>query len=320
MVSLRRAMAMTSRMAKRNLSIGFGILLFAALVWVALRSGIDLSKIDLRWAVGCIAVYLVMLCLRALNFKLISGRWEERGTFSRWCRLAALHQLIFIVAPSGSGDLTYPALAKRFVGADLSNATGTIVLSRVRDLFTVLGLGALGFLGAGIQPVLAVLIALIAFASLIFTEVAIRFLARGVGSVLAKRPAAQEKLNKLLDAAAVQDDHKALRNLITLAIWLCAGAGVWFGFAAAGQMLSIYECWIIVLFLNVVGALAISIAGLGFAEAGAAGALMLLGASGVEAAAVAVVARPTMLVALIIAALLLERALLIWPSSGSPET
>ena len=289
-------------------SVALGILLFVALVWFASFKEIDLTKTNLSYAVACVFVYVFMLVLRALNFRLISSKSSEQSDIRDWCKLTSYHQLIFIAAPSGAGDLAFPSLAKKMVHTDMSNAVGTIFLSRIRDIFAIVGLGAVGLVGSNMHPPITGVIAVIAFASLIWTEHAIRSIINLLSIILPKGPTSQSRLMKLRKAVQVRSESKFLLNALTLSIWLCAGAGVWLGFSAAGYSLSIFECWIVVLFLNVAGALAVSFAGIGFAEVGAAGALMLFGETGSDAAAIAVVARPTMLVSLIIAALLLSLA------------
>ncbi len=305
---LQKPMAMNSLTVKGVASAAFGVLLFAALVWFGGFDEIDLASISPGYALACVVVYVVMLALRALNLRLICNATEGFSNFKNWCRLAAYHQLVFIVAPSGSGDIAFPALAKKLVGVDLSNAVGTIVLSRLRDIFAILGLGAVGLASIRVQPELAAILAILAFASLIWTELAIRSILSFLSLILPEGAGAQGWFKNLREASQFRSTNRMLRSVLTLSIWLCAGVGVWLGFSAAGHQLSLFECWIMVFFLNLAGALAVSVAGIGFVEAGAVGALMMFGETGRDAAAVAVVARPTMLLALIIAAFFLERA------------
>ena len=308
MVRLRKPMAMNSRRVRGLASASFGVLLFGALVWFGGAYDVNLAKINLGYAIACVLIYVLMLLLRAMNLRLICGTIEAEDSFRNWCRLAAYHQLVFIVAPSGTGDLAFPALARKIVGVDLSKAVGTIVLSRLRDVFAIIGLGAMGFAGSGMQPLLTAGAATLAFACLIWTELAISSILMLLTKILPKVPGAPDLLVKLREAAQFHSGNRLRHSALSLSIWLCAGTGVWFGFYAAGYPLSLFECWIMLFFLNLAGALAVSIAGIGFAEAGVAGALMLFGETALEAAAVAVVARPTMLLALIIAAMFLERA------------
>lgn len=78
------------------------------------------------------------------------------------------------------------------------------------------------------------------------------------------------------------------------------------GFRAAGHPLSLSEAWVMLAGLNIAGALALSVAGLGVAEAGAAGVLTLLGLPLAEAAGIALIARPILLLSNAAASALIE--------------
>ena len=90
------------------------------------------------------------------------------------------------------------------------------------------------------------------------------------------------------------------------------------GFAAAGHPLTVFEGWVVIAGLNVAGMLAVSVAGLGVAEAGAAGMLALLGMPLAEAAAVAVIARPLLLLSTVTASAVLDLGLAAARGSVTP--
>ena len=77
-------------------------------------------------------------------------------------------------------------------------------------------------------------------------------------------------------------------------------------FAATGHPLSIQQTILMLAALNASGAIAISIGGIGVAEAGAAGMLMLFGETAATAAAVALVARPLLFLSAVAASASLD--------------
>ena len=89
-----------------------------------------------------------MLVIRGALLRHLSPDRDGTSPWN-WIVLAGRHQFIFILSPSGSGDLAFPVLAKRIVGLDLAPATGLIAAVRLRDICAVLGLGCAGLAGIG---------------------------------------------------------------------------------------------------------------------------------------------------------------------------
>lgn len=297
-------------MSSRSLSLGkaavISVLLLAALFWFADFDALDFGQINLHYMAGCILLYVLMLNLRALGFGLLASEQGKQVPFRNWAKLVARHQLVFLIAPSGSGDLAFPHLAHKVTGIDTATATGIILRSRLRDICTILGLGVLGLVSAGIVHPLFTIFTILAFAAMIWVEQASRFVANIIKLILPKRFSASGWADRFHATSIVGFKQRARISVLTLVIWLCASAAIWAGFLAAGYGLSYDGAWIMIAGLNIAGALAVSIAGFGIAEAGATGVLMLIGETAANAAAIAIIARLGLLFSLVIASGLLE--------------
>jgi uncharacterized membrane protein YbhN (UPF0104 family) len=266
------------------IAIAVSCVLLALVVWLADLGSIDLSATQPLYLFPAVLAYVTVLVLRGVLFRHLT---KERGNAGlvTWIALAARHQFIFIVSPSGSGDLAFPVLANRMLGIGLGSATGLIAGTRLRDICAVFGLGCIGLSGVGFFPIMAVELAVLFGLALYFSDVTISYAGRLVATLRGSQPpdAAEVKPSRLPAAA------------LTLLVWLVASGGVASGFAAAGHPLTIYETWVMLAGLNLAGAIAVSVAGLGIAEAGATGVLVFLGMPLAQAAAIAVVARPLLL-------------------------
>lgn len=281
---------MRSRRTALALAVSAGLL--ALVLYVADISSVDLSKLRPTYLVLGLAAYLAALVLRAVLLRHLAGLENPPG-FKIWLSLAARHQLFFTLAPSGSGDLTFPVLANRMLGLDLGRGTALIAGTRLRDICAILGLGCFGLAAMGLLPVLTGTAAILCGAALYFFDVTGRLAAR----LLRRDPAVARAPGGLASAG------------LTLLIWLSASAAIAAGFAAAGHPLTVNETLIMLAGLNIAGALAISIGGLGIAEAGAAGVLVFLGLPLAEAAAIAIIARPVLLLTNVTASGLTELSL-----------
>jgi uncharacterized membrane protein YbhN (UPF0104 family) len=92
---------------------------------------------------------------------------------------------------------------------------------------------------------------------------------------------------------------------LVIAIWTCSAFSVASAFAAVGRPLSPAETVLLLAALNASGAVAFTIGGIGVAEVGAAGMLILLGDSPETAAAVTLIARPLLLLSAVAASAML---------------
>ncbi|WP_168222927.1 lysylphosphatidylglycerol synthase domain-containing protein [Oceanicola sp. D3] len=272
---------MISRRSALALAVSAGLL--ALVLWVADVGAIDLSAIRPVLLLPAVAAYVAVLALRGAQLRLLAP--PTGAGHGRWVALAGRHQLVFILSPSGAGDLAFPLLAKRMVGLATVPGAALIAGARLRDICAVLGLGCAGLAGTGHVPLLAGAGAAVCCAALYFSDVTVAL----AGRLL-------RRLRKVPPPEPAQfAPTRLLAALLTLLLWLTASGGIMAGFAAAGYPLGPFEAWVMLAGLNVAGALALSLAGLGVAEAGAAGVLVFLGMPMAEAAALAIVARPLLL-------------------------
>ncbi len=274
--------------SRRALSaIAVSLVLLAVVLWVADIGAIDLTRMRPGLLIPALAAYIIVLVLRGALLRQLAPESDKPGLW-QWVALAGRHQFIFILSPSGSGDLAFPVLARRMVGLDLAPATGLIAGARLRDICAILGLGCAGLAGIGYLPAITGALAIVFGALLYFSNIATAL----IGGLIRRI----RKTSAMVEGNAPQHTQSRLpAALLTLALWLVASGGVTFGFAAAGNPLSLFEAWVMIAGLNLAGAVAVSLAGIGVAEAGATGVLVFLGLPLAEAASIAVVARPLLL-------------------------
>ncbi|MBU2888813.1 lysylphosphatidylglycerol synthase domain-containing protein [Celeribacter halophilus] len=280
--------------SRRSLiAIAISLALLILMLWVADIGSIDLAVVRPFLLLPALTAYLVVLVLRGALYCQLAGSGESG--LRRWVKLAGRHQFVFILAPSGVGDLVFPLLAGRMVGLAVAPAVTLIAVARLRDVCAVLGLGCAGLAATGHMPLLCGAAAIACFAALYFIDITLSLAGRLI-----------HRLRNLPETDIATPANRAPAAALTLALWLAASLGVAAGFAAAGRPLSLFEAWVMLAGLNVAGALALSLAGLGVAEAGAAGVLVFLGLPLTEAVANALVARPILLLCNVAASGLVE--------------
>jgi uncharacterized membrane protein YbhN (UPF0104 family) len=287
-------------------------LLLAVLFWFADLDTINFKQFDLRYLAGCVLLYFVMLILRAIGFGLIASQQGKQVGFRNWLKLAAQHQLIFLVAPSGSGDFVFPHLARKITNIDIAAATNIILRSRLRDICTILGLGICGLVSTGIIPTFFTFFAFIAFIIMVWIEPASIQISKALKHAFPKFFPENGWAYRFHSTSEIGFNQRAKISILTLAIWLIASTAIWVGFMAVGYQINFDGAWVMIAGLNIAGALAISVAGFGVAEAGATGVLILLGETASNAAAIAIVARLGLLLSILIAAIGLEAFTRLW--------
>ena len=296
---------MTSKVVRYAQAGAISLILFAGVLWVAMQQDINLSDIRPGLLIPAVFAYSLVLVCRAAIFRLLSSSGAQHP-FQTWLSLAARHQLVFIISPSGAGDLAFPVLARRMVGLKTLTASRLIVEARLRDIFAVLALGCAGLAGTGHMPVLALAGMLLCFFALYWSEVSVRAV-----TALLRRFRRTRDIDTPLEKSTKQDvtvsfARRVCLTALTLSLWGSASGGVFSGFYAAGYPLSLMESWVMLAGLNVAGALALSLAGFGVTEAGAAGVLVFLGLPFSTAAAIAIIARPMLLLSNCLAIALVE--------------
>ena len=272
-------------------------LLLLALFWLIGFQFPSLENVNPRWLLAAIPLYALVVALRATALRALAP--DEIGRpLLHWLRLAARHQALFMLAPAGSGDFGFPLLAKRYAHLPGAEAVRIIAQYRLRDavILALAGVGAA--LMQGLDPPIGAAVLMLGVLLVLFTDdlavVLLSLIGRLdflgpvacflEGAIPRTRPALRERL---------------VRSALALASWAMACLAMQTVFFAAGLSLSLAGVLTVIVALNVAGALAISVAGFGVAEAGVAGALIAIGMSPAEATAAAIVARPLLLVSMV---------------------
>ena len=298
---------MNSNIVRYAKPVVVSLVLLALVIWSASGQEIDFSTVRPILLVPTVAAYLVVLILRASLLKLLAP--VQKGiSFRNWLALAARHQIVFILAPSGSGDLAFPLLASRIVGLKPKVSIPLIAEMRVRDICTVLALGCAGLVVTGRIPVVGIVGTVIFAGALYWSDTSIT-LAKAVLRRLGLKKLQVTETPKIVEKG-INTPLRLLTAIVTLLMWLVASSGIVFAFNASGFSINPFESWIMLAGLNLAGAVAMSFAGLGVAEAGATGVLVFLGVSFSSAAAIAIIARPLLLLSNIVACGIIE--VLMW--------
>lgn len=265
-------------------------------------------------------LFIVNLAIRAYRLALMAPAGAAAVPAARWVRLAAAHQAAFMLLPSGAGDAGFPVLATRLTGIGLFDSLRMLLMYRLQDLWVIAQFAGIGLLLVLAQDALpgwlAYAMAALAAASLLWNAGLARATARIAGLVLRRLlllvrrfPRAAAAGMRFADELRLSTDgrHGVRASIAVAASWVAAAAGLWVVFAMCGIPLGTGETLLVLAGLNLVGALAcFSIAGFGIGEGGLAGILMLLGYEPGDAIALALLARPALLINAMFACLLVE--------------
>ncbi|MBS7670772.1 lysylphosphatidylglycerol synthase domain-containing protein [Croceicoccus gelatinilyticus] len=266
----------------------------------------DYSRIGFHGFSLVVGLHILALLMRGWLMSQLSHKQNEgfAGTIA-WVHLAARHQFIFTVLPTGLGDLLFPALAKRLVGRTTANAFSVIAQVRSRDLVMLITLALGGGLIIAGNKWVAAAFGIPALAVLFYSDKVFRLSLR-----IVRRPLPHGKLADFLEAVALSDPPKPFARLkLTLASildWIFVTCSVVAAFDAIGQPVSVGVAMLFLAGINFFGALAISIGGLGISETGGAAALVLADRSVKNASALSLLTRPLLLVSMLSASVLID--------------
>lgn len=266
----------------------------------------DFSKINVADFALVVVFHVLALVSRGwLMSQLSQESGEGSGRILAWVHLAARHQFIFTVLPTGLGDLLFPALAKRLVGRSAAEAFSVIAQVRSRDLIVLVTLALGGGLLVAGKFWAASAVAALALTALFCADKLFRLSLR-----LVRKPLPDGKLARILETVALPGPLQPLTRLrLTVAsilIWAFATCSVVAAFETIGEPVSAGVAMLFLAGINFFGALAISIGGLGVSETGGAAALMLADRSLKNASALSLLTRPLLLVSMLSASLLID--------------
>ena len=287
-------------------------ILVSSVFMMLLFSRVDLRELDLSrfqpvYAILAVMAYCCCILVRGTNLRELAGI-ERRDQLQNWMKLAARHQFLFSLAPSGVGDLGFPALARHQIGLDVKSSVRLIALVRLRDAFALAVIAIAGLVVAAFHyhyliPLLIAGAVLLYFLDDIVANISSLFATKFPSSKL------KEFLSELPDSSHFSWKRRTWRLFLTASSWLLALLGMFLAFLSVGKLLSLGELLLMLATLNLIGALAISIAGFGVAETGVAGVLVAFGDTVPEAAATALTARPILLVCVLVACGLIDASL-----------
>lgn len=311
----------------------------SALALVILLRVADLDALAAAWAqiawwpfllVG--ALFFVNLAAQAWRLRILAGK-TGAGPYAAWLRLAAMHQLLFALLPSGAGDLGYPILASRYVGMKVGPALRVVMVYRLQDLTALLAFAAGGLLlneRTLLATPVAVGVAVAAMAGLLVAIDIARFAALLAGAALAaagksisRRPwlaRLHQACSEAIEAfsAPLPFTARLVTSACCLFAWCAVTASVWVLFAMIDIRLGLGEAMLVIGGLNLVGALAsFTVAGLGVTEGGLAIVLVALGYSTAGAATAALIVRPLVLLNVLGVCALVEAVLRLFVSRSA---
>ncbi|MBX7539666.1 lysylphosphatidylglycerol synthase domain-containing protein [Qipengyuania sphaerica] len=292
-------------------------LLLALLVRVADIEWRDFAEVSPGGFALVLAFHLLLLVTRGILMSQLARCGEGHLASHRaWIRLAARHQFLFTILPTGLGDLLFPALARRLVGHSAASGFAVIVQMRARDLIVLPAFALAGGLWISGLEWLGVAVALTAAPALFFADKLFR-----IALEILRKPLPEGRIAGFLETAAgpgPAGPPERLRLAATsLLIWILATCAVLAAFSAIDEPVSVGVAVLFLAGINFFGALALSIGGLGVAEAGGAAALVLANRGVKSASALALVVRPMLLVSMLAASLLVDFVLTIDKRFGS---
>ena len=278
--------------------------LLGAVFWLSGFAIPDLSRIAPARAAATLAAYMALTIGRAALLRALALPGRRAG-FSAWVRLAARHQILFSLLPTGAGDIGFIPLARRIAGIPAGDAVRMIAQYRLRDALVLGLLGIAGLAFGGLAPAFGIAVLTLGGAALWFADDIAALLLGAAGAVLPGTRAAAF-LRSAVPPGRPTRRQRLERTGLAGGCWATSGLALHLGFAAAGTPLGFDETLLMLVALNAAGAIAISVAGFGIAEAGVSGALIALGRAPADAAATALVVRPLLLLAMVGACVVLE--------------
>lgn len=297
---------------KAILSIVFAFLVLA----LAFRTlGVNLGRTwglivdaNLGFLALAFAVYYLTFPIRGFRWRYVLSRVGTQVGYRDATEILFLSWFVNCVVPAKLGDLYRAYLLKGNMGASASRTVGTIFIERIADIIVIFGLalaaGYWSFRGRSRPEV--DLIFLVGFAlalTLVILVVSLRFGGHRVSRFLPARFADLWDRFREGSTGALSVSALPVIGLATVAIWLLEGARLYLviqALALPDVGLGISASVFVALAAALLTAMPLTPAGIGFVEAGIAGALLLYGVGQDPAAAVALTDRGISILSVII--------------------
>jgi glycosyltransferase 2 family protein len=245
------------------------------------------------------AAYYLTFPIRGFRWRYVLARTGTRVGFRDATEILFLSWFVNCVVPAKLGDLYRAYLLKGNLGASASRTVGTIFIERIADIIVIFSLalaaGYWSFRGRSRPEV--DLIFLVGFGvamTLVVLVVVLRVWGHGVGRFLPARLASLWARFHEGSTGALTLSALPVIGAATVVIWLLEGARLYFVIRALGMPdvgLGISASIFVALAAALLTAMPLTPAGIGFVEAGIAGALLIYGVGQDPAAAVALTDR-----------------------------
>jgi uncharacterized protein (TIRG00374 family) len=288
-------------------TIGSAIFAFL-LLWLAFQTlGVNLGRTwtlitsaNIGFLALAFAAYYLTFPIRGARWRYVLSKVGTRIGLRDSTEILFLSWFVNCLVPAKLGDLYRAYLLKGSFGASASRTVGTIFIERIADIVVIFGLAlAAGFWSfrgterADVVNILYVAGFVVAVALVLFVVV-LRLWGANLGRFLPARIA--DLWDRFHEGSTRALTLRTLPVILvaTGAIWLLEGARLYFvirALAIPGVDLGISASVFVALAAALLTAIPLTPAGVGFVEAGIAGALLIYGVNGDHAAAVALTDR-----------------------------
>jgi glycosyltransferase 2 family protein len=253
-------------------------------------------------------VYYLTFPLRAFRWRYILAQVGTRVRFLDALEILYLSWFVNCLVPAKLGDLYRAYLLKADTGASASRTVGTIFIERIADIIVIFGLalaaGYWSFRGRSMPGVDVIFILGFVLAILLIgVVVVLRFYGQRVSRYLPLRFAELWRRFHEGSTGALTRSALPVIGATTVLIWLLEGARLYFVIHALGipgVNLGISASVFVALVAALLTAMPLTPAGIGFVEAGIAGALLIYGVSPDSALAVALADRAISILSVIV--------------------
>lgn len=258
-------------------------------------------------ALGFLAYYLTFP-IRGFRWRYILSKTGTRIGLKDATEILYLSWFVNCLVPAKLGDLYRAYLLKGNVGASASRTVGTIFIERIADIIVIFGLalaaGFWSFRGRQRPEVdLLFTIGMVLAVVLLLLVVALRAWGDRITTYLPRRVSSLYERFHEGSTGALSIRSLPVIGAATVAIWLLEGARLYFvirALALPDVGLGISSSVFVALVAALLTAMPLTPAGIGFVEAGIAGALHIYGVPPDPAAAVALTDRGISILTVII--------------------
>ena len=263
---------------------------------------------NVGYLVLAFTVYYLTFPVRAFRWRYILANVGTRVRFVDALEILYLSWFVNCLVPAKLGDLYRAYLLKASNGASASRTVGTIFIERIADIIVIFGLalaaGYWSFRGRSMPGVDVIFILGFVVALILVTAIiALRFYGRRVERWLPLRFAELWRRFHEGSTGALTRAALPVIGASTVVIWLLEGARLYFVIQALGIPgvdLGISSSIFVALVAALLTAIPLTPAGIGFVEAGIAGALLIYGVTGDQGAAVALTDRAISILTVIV--------------------